>query len=177
MKKLKMTLILSALWLNVLTFAQNDDFVYYKFDAIKHSEIQENGKYGPEKTEAINVLLKKDNTFKTYTFFYTDSKRNKTAIHFATEKRTKYTFIENSEVSLTNKDVPVINFFNLFMIGKYILNDQLEKQNQLNIFSIVCIDLQPICDYEKQGKISDRYLFTNGQKITKTDFTKLRKGN
>lgn len=155
-------------------FGQTADFTYYKFESIKYAERTDNGKYKAEKTEAVNVVLKKDNTFNTYTFFYVDPKRNKTGIHFQTSKRTKFVFIENSDNETTNEDVPYLNSFNLFMVGTYIIDDKL-YQNKLVVLLMMCKDYQVVCDYETEGIVMGRYSFSNPQKITKAEFDKLKK--
>jgi hypothetical protein len=172
---MKKTLTLSLLLLlGQLTFGQTADFTYYKFESIKYAERMADGKYKADKTEAVNVVLKKDNTFNTYTFFYVDPKRNKTGIHFQTSKKTKFVFIENSDNETTNEDVPYLNSFNLFMVGTYIIDDKL-SQNKLVVLSMMCKDYQVVCDYEKEGIVTGRYSFSNPQKITKTEFDKLKK--
>lgn len=169
------TIILGALLLfGQHIFAQTADFTYYKFESIKYAERTEDGKYKADKTEAVNVVLKKDNTFNTYTFFYVDPKRNKTGIHFQTSKKTKFVFIENSDNETTNEDVPYLNSFNLFMVGTYIIDDKL-SQNKLVILIMRCKDYQAVCDYEKEGVVTGRYSFSNPQKINKAEFDKLRK--
>jgi len=175
MKKLNYLALILLLLNGLYAFSQKGDFSYFKAVSIKYSQLLDNGKYGNEKTDGIRVLIKRDNTFKTYTIYYVDNKRNKTVVHFATDKRMKFTFIDNSDNSVINDEVPFKNSWNLFMVGNYIIDDKLNDQNKLAILLMGCQDNEPACDYEKTGKVFGRYFFITPEKITKVEFDKLRK--
>lgn len=150
---------------------QSDGFSYYKADAIFSSSYI-NGKFSQENQEAINVYIKKDNVFKTYSIYYINKNRTISFVYFKTREGLKYLLASTINDSGNNNEPKNLDC-DIFLYDEYFLIDKLEKENKLLVLNVDCPDtFDMFCNIETKGIISDRYRFSNIKKITKNDYIK-----